>query len=118
MRSAFDDPETTVPPSPEGVYLAPHLQQHYRSDLGGTLVVISSCSRGIEDAIIEQYRQSTYLPKIGQPVLLRVRPVYADDAARSKNPSFALAALREFIEICMECHPDFQAPRDQQRTLQ
>lgn len=83
-----------------GAYLRPMLLSADGTHAGGSLVTLSrgECSAAFRD--LEPVLRAAQTPLVFTP------PVYAGDAVEdSRNPLFAVRALREFIAICLTQNP-------------
>ncbi len=83
-----------------GAYLRPMLLGADGTQAGGSLVTLTrgECSAAFRD--LEPVLRAAQTPLVFTP------PVYAGDAVSdSRNPLFAVRALREFITICLLQNP-------------
>jgi hypothetical protein len=84
-----------------GVYLKPMLKTSRGEHAGGTLITLQRAGETIAFDDVDARLRSERAPAVFTP------PVYAGDAVHgTKNPLFALRALREFVAICLQCSPD------------
>jgi len=89
-----------------GAYLRPMLLGADGTQAGGSLVTLTQdeCSSAFRD--LEPVLRAAQTPLVFTP------PIYAGDAVgESRNPLFAIRALREFIAICLQHNPESAARR-------
>ena len=78
-----------------GPYLQPLLRRPGASPVGGAVVVPGpgGC-RGLFAEVDRELRR-------GRGPAVFTAPVYAGDALASRDPAFAVTALREFVALCL-----------------
>jgi hypothetical protein len=88
-----------------GVYLKPMLRTARGEHSGGALVSLERAGTRSAFEELDVALRGEREPAVFTP------PIYAGDAVRgTTNPLFAVRALREFIELCLQFGPSSRRP--------